>query len=121
MNQAAQYIMNWSIATADITIVIGEKLSKLATSQETMPYLTAFIAASSYYSLTEHVKQLDESLFVKAITALLKFYEPNRKLTGKVEVLEDYLNLQEKGKLEDQLHKDFQADQKLQKNKDEIQ
>ncbi len=121
MNQAAQYIMNWSIATADITIVIGEKLSKLATSQETMPYLTAFIAASSYYSLTEHVKQLDEPLFVKAITALLKFYEPNRKLTGKVEVLEDYLNLQEKGKLEDQLHKDFQADQKLQKNKDEIQ
>lgn len=121
MNQAAQYIMNWSIATEDANIVIGEKLSKLATSQETMPYLTAFIAASSYYSLTEHVKQLDEPLFIKAVTALLQFYEPNRKLTGKVEVLEEYLKLQEKGKLEKQLHKDFLADQKLQQNKNKTQ
>ena len=117
MNQAAQYVINWSVASGDVNIVIGEKLSKLALSQESMPYMTAFIAASSYYSLTENVKQLDEPLFVKAVTALLQFYEPNRKLTGKVEVLEDYLKLQEKGKLEKQLHKDFLADQKLQQEK----
>ena len=121
MNQAAQYIINWSTATEDVNIIIGEKLGKLATSQESIPYLTAFIAASSYYSLTEHVKQLDEPLFVKSVKALLQFYEPNRKLTGKVEVLEDYLKLQEKGKLEKQLHKDFLADQKLQQSKDKIQ
>ena len=121
MNQAAQYIINWSTATEDANIIIGEKLGKLATSQESIPYLTAFIAASSYYSLTEKVKQLDEPLFIKAVTALLQFYEPNRKLTGKVEVLEDYLKLQEKGKLEKQLHKDFLADQKLQQDKDKNQ
>ena len=117
MNQAAQYVINWSVASEDVNIVIGEKLSKLALSQESMPYFTAFIAASSYYCLTENVKQLDEPLFVKAVTALLQFYEPNRKLTGKVELLEDYLNQQEKGKLEKQLHKDFLADQKLQQEK----
>lgn len=117
MNQAAQYVINWSIASEDVNIAIGEKLSKLALSQESMPYFTAFIAASSYYCLTENVKQLDEPLFVKAVTALLQFYEPNRKLTGKVEVLEDYLKEQEKGKLEKQLHKDFLADQKLQQEK----
>ena len=121
MGQAAQYIMNWSTATGDANIIIGVKLSKLATSQECIPYLTAFLAASSYYCLTEHVKQLDEPLFVKAVTALLQFYEPNRKLTGKVEVLEDYLKLQEKGKLEKQLHKDFLADQKLQQDEDKNQ
>ena len=117
MNQAAQYVINWSVASEDVNIAIGEKLSKLALSQESMPYFTAFIAASSYYCLTENVKQLDEPLFVKAVTALLQFYEPNRKLTGKVEVLEDYLKEQEKGKLEKQLHKDFLADQKLQQEK----
>ena len=63
------------------------------------------------------MKELDEPLFVKAIKALLDFYEPNRKLTGKVEVLEDYLKQREKGKLEKQLHKDFLADQKLQQEK----
>lgn len=117
MNQAAQYVINWSVASEDVNIAIGEKLSKLALSQESMPYFTAFIAASSYYCLTENVKQLDEPLFVKAVTALLQFYEPNRKLTGKVEVLENYLKEQEKGKLEKQLHKDFLADQKLQQEK----
>ena len=121
MNQAAQYVINWSVASEDVNITIGEKLSTLALSQESMPYFTAFIAAASYYCLTENVKQLDEPLFVKAIKALLDFYEPNRKLTGKVEVLEDYLNQREKGKLEKQLHKDFLADQKLQQDKDKIQ
>ena len=114
-------VVNGVVASEDVNIAIGEKLSTLALSQESMPYFTAFIAASSYYCLTENVKQLDEPLFVKAVTALLQFYEPNRKLTGKVELLEDYLNQQEKGKLEKQLHKDFLADQKLQQDKDKVQ
>ena len=101
MNQAAQYITNWSAATADVNIVIGEKQAMMAS------YMIAYIAATAYFCLTENVKKLDEPLFVKVIMALLDFYEPNRAITGKVEVLEDYLKLQEKGKLEKQLHKDF--------------
>ena len=89
-------VVNGVVASEDVNIAIGEKLSTLALSQESMPYFTAFIAAASYYCLTEKVKQLDEPLFVKAIKALLDFYEPNRKLTGKVEVLEDYLKQREK-------------------------
>ena len=107
IEQAGQYIFNWSEATEDATIVIGEKISKLALTQESIPYLTAFIAASTYYCLTENVKELNEPLFVKAITVLLQFYESNCELTGKVKMLEDYLKLQKQGKLEKQLHKDF--------------
>ena len=112
MGQASQYIINWSMATDDVTVVIGEKISKLTASSESAPYLTAFIAASCYFCLTEKVKKLDEPLFVKTISVLLQFYEPNRSLTGKVELLENYLKLREKGTLEKQLHKDFLADQK---------
>jgi hypothetical protein len=42
---------------------------------------------------------------------LLQFYEPNSSLTGKVELLDKYLNLKEKGKLEKEIHKIFTEQQ----------
>ena len=108
MDQAAQYIINWSAATADVNVVVGKKQAMMER------YMIAYIAATAYFCLTENTKALDEPLFVKAITALLDFYKSNRVLTGKVDVLEDYLKLQDKGKLENQLHKDFLANQQKQ-------
>ena len=108
MDQAAQYIINWSAATADVNVVVGKKQAMMER------YMIAYIAATAYFCLTENTKVLDEPLFVKAITALLDFYKSNRVLTGKVDVLEDYLKLQDKGKLENQLHKDFLANQQKQ-------
>ena len=108
MDQAAQYIINWSAATADVNVVVGKKQAMMER------YMIAYIAATAYFCLTENTKVLDEPLFVKAITALLDFYKSNRVLTGKVDVLEDYLKLQDKGKLENQLHKDFLTNQQKQ-------
>ena len=110
MNQAAQYILNWSTASGDVNILFGEELSVLATSQENLPYFIGFSGAYSYYSLIEKKKILDEDLFIKAIDALLAFYEPNSKLSGKVDLLEKYLQLKEKGKLEKHLRKTYQKD-----------
>ena len=110
MNQAAQYIFNWSTASGDVNVIFGEELSVLATSQENLPYLIGFSGAYSYYSLMEKKKILDEDLFVKAVDALLAFYEPNSKLSGKVDLLEKYLQLKEKGKLEKHLRKTYQKD-----------
>ena len=110
MNQAAQYILNWSMASGDVNILFGEELSLLATSQENLPYFIGFSGAYSYYSLLEKKKILDEDLFIKAIDALLAFYEPNSKLSGKVDLLEKYLQLKEKGKLEKHLRKTYQKD-----------
>ena len=110
MNQAAQYILNWSTASGDVNILFGEELSVLATSQENLPYFIGFSGAYSYISLLEKKKILDEDLFIKAIDALLAFYEPNSKLSGKVDLLEKYLQLKEKGKLEKHLLKTYQKD-----------
>lgn len=107
INQAAQYIINWTDASGDVNIPVGEEMASLVTSKKTLPYFVAYLAAYSYYCLTENTKQLDEKFFAYAINILLQFYEPNSELTGKVELLENYLELQKKGKLEKELSKVF--------------
>ena len=49
---------------------------------------------------------------MSAIDVLLQYYEPNRELTGPVEILEKYLKLAQEKKLESYLRKEFQKDQK---------
>ena len=105
INQAAQYIINWSEASGDVSIPIGEEMASLMATKTSMPYFIAYLASYSYYCLTENTKQLDEKYFAYAIDILLQFYEPNSELTGKVELLENYLKLKKKGKLEKELSK----------------
>lgn len=105
INQAAQYIINWSEASGDVSIPIGEEMASLMATKTSMPYFIAYLASYSYYCLTENTKQLDKKYFAYAIDILLQFYEPNSELTGKVELLENYLKLKKKGKLEKELSK----------------
>ena len=111
IDQAARYILNWSEASNDVTIYIGKEMAPLA-SEKNPAYLVAYIASCSYVCLTENMKELDEEHFIQAIDILLQFYKPNSQLTGKVELLENYLKLQEKGKLEKALRKVFAEEKK---------
>jgi hypothetical protein len=111
MDQAAQYIMAWSIASGDVNIVIGEDISPLAASKESIPYLVGFMAAYSYVCLRDNAKDLNEAQLFDVYDILLQFYEPNSSLTGKVELLDKYLKLQEEGKLEEEIHKIFMEQQ----------
>jgi tetratricopeptide (TPR) repeat protein len=108
MNQAAQYILNWTQASDEVSIPIDEDIAQLATSEKTLPYLIAYFAAYSYYCLDHKVKTLDEKLFYYSIDILLQFYKPNSELTGKVKMLENYLSLQKNGKLEKEISKVFE-------------
>lgn len=109
INQAAQYIINWTEASADVNIPVGEEIASLATSEKTLAYFVAYLASYSYYCLEDNMKELDEKHFNYAIDILLQFYVPNSELTGKVDILENYLKLQKKGKLEKELNKVFAA------------
>ena len=111
MEQAAQYIMAWSIASGDVNIVIGKEVGSLASSKESMPYLVGFMAAYSYVCLRDNVKDLNEAQLMDVFDILLQFYEPNSSLTGKVELLDKYLKLKEKGKLEKEIHNIFTEQQ----------
>jgi tetratricopeptide (TPR) repeat protein len=109
MNQAAQYIINWSDASDDVTIHIEEEIGSLMSTKHTMAYFIAYLASYSYFCLKENTKTLDRENFSKCIDVLLQFYEPNSELSGKADLLEKYLNLQKKGKLEKELDKLFDS------------
>ncbi len=111
IDQAARYILNWSAASGDVNINIGKEIAPLA-SEKNPAYLVAYIASCSYVCLKENMKELDEEHFIQAIDILLQFYKPNSQLTGKVDLLENYLKLQEKGKLEKTLRKVFAEEKK---------
>lgn len=105
MDEAGQYIIKWSTASGDVMINMNKEFSDLIGTRKSMPYFVAYLAAYSYYCLTNNTKELNEQQFMNAIDVLLQFYEPNRELTGNVELLDKYLKLQKKGKLEKELAK----------------
>lgn len=107
MDEAAQYILNWSISSSDVIIHIGETITHFIAKQENYAYMIAYIAASAFYCLTENIKQLDEDRYLKAMNALLNFYDGNKDLSGEIVFFEKYLKLRSKEKLDDQLRKDF--------------
>jgi len=74
MEQAAQYIMAWSVASGDVNIVIGEEVGSLASSKESMPYLVGFMAAYSYVCLRDNVKDLNEAQLMDVFDILLQFW-----------------------------------------------
>lgn len=107
IDEATQYILRWSITSADVNIKIGGDITQFLTKQEDTPYLVAYIAAHIYFCLTEDIKQIDEERYIKAINAVLNFYDQNKDLSGNIKVLDDYLKLRKKGKLDSQLLKDY--------------
>ena len=56
-------------------------------------------------------KWVAEAQLMDVFDILLQFYEPNSSLTGKVELLDKYVKLKEKGKLEKEIHKIFTEQQ----------
>ena len=107
MDEAAQYILNWSISSGDVNIHIGETITHVIAKQENYAYMIAYIAASAYYCLTGNIKQLDEDRYLKTMNALLDFYDGNKDISGEIDFFEKYLKLRNKEKLDDQLRKDF--------------
>ncbi len=115
IDQAAEYILKWSEASEDVSITLGKEFASLVGSKTSYPYFVGYIAACCFYCMAQNVKELDEESFVNAIDVLLQYYEPNRELTGKVDLLDKYMNLQKKGKLEKELKKVFASQKAEQK------
>lgn len=111
-SKAGEYIIHWTIASDEFSVIVGSDLAKIAGTRSGMPYFVAFSAITGIYCIENSLKQLDEDHYVSAIDVLLQYYEPNRELTGPVDILEKYLKLAQEKKLESYLRKEFQKDQK---------
>lgn len=110
MNEAAQYIMNWSVTSDDVMIEMGKTISQLFTKQEYLSYMVAYTAASAWYCLTYDMKQLDEEGYLKVMNALLNFYQQNKDLSGSVDVLENYLKIKKQEKRDSQILKEYREE-----------
>lgn len=109
INDAATYIMNWSEATEDSHVVIGENESKLMGNEKSMAYFIAYIAGCSKYALATGEADFSLNTFKDAMVDVLNYYQANKQYTGEVKYLEQYIKAYKKGleKLEALLEKNF--------------
>lgn len=91
MENAAQYVMNWSAVTDLVHITIGKDEAELFT-EKYYPYAVAYIAGCCEYALVEDSADFSKDMFSSAIARMLDFYAGgNKDLTGKVPYLEKYM------------------------------
>ena len=109
INDAATYIMNWSEATEDSHVVIGENEAKLMSHEKSMVYFVAYIAGCSKYALSSGEADFSLNTFKEAMVDVLNYYQANKQYTGEVKYLEQYIKAYKKGreKLEALLEKNF--------------
>ena len=105
-NTVVAYLMAWSVSSADVSIDIDERLSKLMnTRSDITNYITAFLAAAVEYCLENKVKVLDEDAYLSLIRRLMAYYVANREKTGKNDQLESWLEADANGSLKEMLKK----------------
>lgn len=111
MNEAAQYIMNWTMATDELTVIIGEPETKWMADQKNSVYLIAYLAGTAMYALENPDNKNSQEQYKEGIIAMLNYYTANREITGEVPAYEDYLKLYAKDKkdLFARIEKDYKA------------
>lgn len=113
MNEAANYIMKWTLSTDELTVNIGEPETRWLT-EDTRVYLVAYLAANTIYALEnpENRNSLDQ--YTKGIISMLNYYNYNKELTGEVPAFEEYLKLHAKKEklLFDRIEKDYRQFEK---------
>lgn len=81
MQQAAQFILSWSMVSPDVMIPIGEGES-IFLKEETQPYLVAYMASCALIQLDKGEKSLDEDEYLEAMIDALNYYNHNKEKTG---------------------------------------
>lgn len=103
MNEAAQYIMDWTMATNELTVIIGEPESTWMAVPKNSVYLIAYLAGTAMYALENPDNKNTQEQYSEGIIAMLNYYTANKEITGEVPAFEDYLKLYAKDE------KDFHA------------
>jgi len=91
MNEAANYIVNWSQACKVVHIVIGDNEYKLINKDKGMAYFVAYLAGCSKYALNTGDPYLSEDLYKSAMIDVINFYVANKKFCGENEFLENFV------------------------------
>lgn len=109
ISEAVNYILNWTFATDDCEVVIGDNEKNLEGSSTSLAYFMAYIAACGKYALTTGKRTFTLATYKNAMVDVLNYYQGNKAMTGEVPYLEQYIKAFKKGpdKLEALLEKNF--------------
>ena len=101
MDQAANYVMKWSMVTDRVHVLIGKEEAELMNDKRSWPYAVAYFAGCSRYALETDSADFSKDMFMSAMMDVLNFYMGgNDELTGKVDYLEKYVNVYRKNGVE---------------------
>lgn len=101
MNQAATYVMSWSMVTDQVHVLIGKEEAQLMNSKKSMPYAVAYFAGCCRFALENDSADFSNAMFCSAMIDVLNFYMGgNDELTGKVAYLDKLVNAYKKDGLE---------------------
>lgn len=100
-----KYLLLWTTTSSDIELKIGESVQKTLNSLPSKAYCGAYIAGCTRYALDNDEKKFTPEMYYMAMVDVLNFYINNREFTGEVKFLEDYINVYNKNKDENELHK----------------
>lgn len=108
MNEAAQYIMDWTQATDLFSVNIGEPEMKWL-NEKTTVFLIAYLAGNTLYVLENPENKNSLEQYSHGIVSMLNYYTSVKEMTGEVEAFEDYLGLYKKGEkqLFSRIEKDY--------------
>ena len=111
MNEAAQYILDWTMATDELTVNIGDSETKWMADSVGTVYLIAYLAGTAMYALENPDNKNSLEQYSEGIIAMLNYYNANKKITGEVSAFEDYLKLYAKDQkdLFARIEKDYKA------------
>lgn len=97
MNQAASYVMSWSMVTDQVHVMIGKEEAQLMNNEKSMPYAVAYFAGCSRFALENDSADFSNAMFCSAMIDVLNFYMGgNDELTGKVAYLDKLVNAYKK-------------------------
>lgn len=99
INDCANYILDWSKASDEVMVEIGNTTASLMGGKESgLAYLVAYMAGCSEYSLKTGEKGPNYEQFEHAVGRTLDFYQHNRQLTGEISFSEDLIKTFAKSK-----------------------
>lgn len=97
MNQAAGYVMKWSMVTDQVHVLLGKEEAQLMSSEKSMPYAIAYFAGCSRFALENDSADFSNAMFCSAMIDVLNFYMGgNDELTGKIAYLDKFVNTYKK-------------------------
>lgn len=91
-----KYLFNYMVNSGDVHSFSGTAESKWMSDQNAVVWMTAYFSGFITYQLVNDEESISLESYKAAYRALLNCYQANKKYTGEVAALEEYVKLNEK-------------------------